>query len=112
MNDEHQNADELVELLRKTNWKHLEATRPFSGGEEQEQQQARAEFNISDLCRLYAEIEDRQWHSKKKLIPLFGCRSLLNGVLDYLLCAESDHGRFICLPDDGTPSSAPDEILE
>jgi hypothetical protein len=56
-------------------------------------------------------LADGQWHPRGAIIAL--CENLpgvgIEGVVDAIGAAESDHGKWFCLPMDHTPVTAPDE---
>lgn len=58
-------------------------------------------------------LSDGQWHARSELITVAGSGAELDEVIkNHPWLAESDTGRWFCLPDARTPTLAPDDLWD
>jgi len=69
------------------------------------------EWRPNDTALQILEIlKDGRWHRLMDLVETVGDRNRFkSSMVDCPLVAESDSGRYWCIPDEHTPTLAPDE---
>ena len=101
--------DELAEILRKIQYRpSIRADTSPRGRSEHSVEHSPELIEAARKARLI--LEGGSWTDKRKITPIAKLHRVdPDRVLDFILSAESDSGRYVAIPNDRTPEAAPDE---